>query len=78
MKLSRIGLGSYYSFGEKVNQLDADSIVKVALESGINHFDSAEIYGFGKAEEILGSALRNVARRPEYVISSKVFFLDDL
>ena len=47
-------------------------LIKRALELGINFFDTAEIYSDGRSEEILGSALREYARRSEIVIATKV------
>ena len=50
--------------------------VKVCLEYGINFFDTAELYGFGKAEELLGNSLKQLnVKREEVVISTKLFFM---
>ncbi len=46
---------------------------KRALELGINFFDTANIYSFGASEEITGRALRDLARRDEVVIATKVW-----
>jgi aryl-alcohol dehydrogenase-like predicted oxidoreductase len=45
-----------------------------ALELGINFFDTADMYSDGASEEILGRAVRDLARRDEVVIATKVFF----
>ncbi len=45
-----------------------------ALELGINFFDTANAYSDGTSEEILGRAIRDLARRDEVVIATKVFF----
>ncbi len=45
-----------------------------ALELGINFFDTSNSYSDGTSEEILGRALRDLARRDEVVIATKVFF----
>ncbi|HHT16361.1 MAG TPA: aldo/keto reductase [Papillibacter sp.] len=63
------GLGMYKMSGD-IQQDEADRIVGLALDSGINFFDSAEIYSDGLAEEILGKALG--ARRKDAVIVTKV------
>ena len=54
------------------DQEDRDSIAAVhaALDAGINFFDTAEGYGRGKSEEVLGEAL--VGRRDEAVLATKV------
>lgn len=43
-----------------------------ALELGINFFDTANVYSDGTSEEILGRALRDLARRDEVVVATKV------
>ncbi|MBN1935391.1 MAG: aldo/keto reductase [Anaerolineae bacterium] len=57
------------SWGE---QPEADSIATVhaALDSGVNFFDSAEGYGAGKSEEVLGKAL--IGRRDKAIVATKV------
>jgi aryl-alcohol dehydrogenase-like predicted oxidoreductase len=49
------------------------SIIKRALDLGINFFDTANAYAYGKSEEILGRALTDYANRDEVVIATKVF-----
>jgi aryl-alcohol dehydrogenase-like predicted oxidoreductase len=62
-KLSRIGLGTWqfgsreWGYGQSYAEQEARSIVRRALELGITLFDTAEIYGFGRSEKILGEAL---------------------
>jgi aryl-alcohol dehydrogenase (NADP+) len=46
--------------------------IKKALESGINFFDTANVYSVGSSEEFLGRALRDFADRDEVVIATKV------
>lgn len=61
-RVSRIGFGcapmSGYDYG-KVNDADLTSAVRRALDLGITFFDTAAVYGFGHAEELLGKALGN-------------------
>ncbi len=45
-----------------------------ALEAGINFFDTADVYSRGASEEILGRAIRELARRDEVVIATKAFY----
>ena len=78
LKVSRLCLGTM-TFGFKfrnigaVGQEDANAMVKKAYESGINFFDTADMYSFGESEEILGNALKilNVPRE-KFVIATKV------
>lgn len=49
-------------------------LIKQALESGINFFDTANSYSDGSSEEIVGRALNDFARRDEIVVATKVYF----
>jgi aryl-alcohol dehydrogenase-like predicted oxidoreductase len=46
---------------------------KRAIELGVNFFDTANIYSFGASEEITGRALKDLARREDLVIATKVW-----
>jgi len=79
LKVSRICLGcmSYGLKEEREWGLDEEQgrpFIKRALELGINFFDTANMYGNGRSEEVLGGALRDFAKRDEVVIASKVYF----
>jgi aryl-alcohol dehydrogenase-like predicted oxidoreductase len=52
---------------------EARPFFKRALELGINFFDTANIYSVGTSEEITGRALRDLARREDVVIATKVW-----
>ena len=55
--------------------LDEDSgrsVIKNALEAGINFFDTANVYSGGSSEEITGRALRDFAAREDVVLATKV------
>ena len=67
------GSGIYESIGA-VDQAGADALVKKALASGINFFDTADVYSFGQSEIALGQAFKNVGiARKDVVIATKVF-----
>lgn len=67
------GSGIYEAIGA-VDQAGADSLVKEALASGINFFDTADVYSFGQSEIALGQAFKNLAvPRKDIVIATKVF-----
>jgi aryl-alcohol dehydrogenase-like predicted oxidoreductase len=61
--VSRIGLGTWqfgsreWGYGRDYAGQEAHAIVRRALELGVTLFDTAEIYGFGRSERILGAAL---------------------
>src|SRR6266540_995630 len=66
--LSVVGLGCN-NFGMAIDRDAAATVVHAALDAGITHFDTAEMYGGGRSEEMLGAALRS--RRDEAVIATK-------
>jgi aryl-alcohol dehydrogenase-like predicted oxidoreductase len=78
LKVSRICLGCMsYGLEERkwgLNEEQGRPFIKRALELGINFFDTANMYGDGRSEEVLGRALRDFAKREEMVIASKVYF----
>lgn len=67
-ELSVVGLGCN-NFGMKLGREQSIEVVHAALDAGITHFDTAEMYGGGTSEEFLGEALGS--RRDEVVIASK-------
>ena len=66
--LSVVGLGCN-NFGMAIDAGAAATVVHAALDAGITHFDTAEMYGDGQSEEMLGAALGS--RREEAVIATK-------
>jgi aryl-alcohol dehydrogenase-like predicted oxidoreductase len=81
LKVSRIALGCM-SFGDTsrgYNQwaLDdeaAEPIFRQAVELGLTFWDTANVYGFGTSEEIVGRAIRKYTRRDDVVLATKVHF----
>ncbi|HRK20320.1 MAG TPA: aldo/keto reductase [Fimbriimonadaceae bacterium] len=79
LKVSRICLGCM-GFGDAekwthkwvLDEENSRPIIQRALELGINFFDTANVYSIGKSEEIVGRALREMAKREEVVIATKV------
>ena len=51
---------------------EATELVDIALEAGLNMFDSADVYSNGAAEEVLGKAIKG--RRDQVIISTKATF----
>jgi aryl-alcohol dehydrogenase-like predicted oxidoreductase len=76
-QVSRIGLGTWqfgsreWGYGDDYAGGAARQIVQRARELGVTLFDTAEVYGFGKSERILGEALGD--ERAEVVVASKIF-----
>src|SRR6202165_202324 len=72
--VSEVALGSM-QFGGKMNmgnlgQEDTTRMVQLALDSGINFIDTADVYSLGESETLLGSALKGI--REEIVLATKV------
>ncbi|PZQ47260.1 MAG: aldo/keto reductase [Rhodovulum sulfidophilum] len=56
----------------RLDQGDADQLVKAALDAGINLFDTANVYANGRSEEILGQSFRDLGvARDDIVIATK-------
>ncbi|HEY8486451.1 MAG TPA: aldo/keto reductase family protein [Limnochordales bacterium] len=73
VKVSAIGLGSWLTFGVEVEREQSIRVLRAAYEAGVNFFDTANVYGRGVAEQVVGEALR-VFPRESYVLATKVFF----
>src|SRR5580698_9834667 len=58
--------------GWHVNKQDAREHFKIALDAGINFFDTADVYSAGLSEEITGEYLREMASRDEIIVATKV------
>ncbi len=75
--VSRIGLGTWqfgskeWAYGEDYAEHTAGQIVRRARELGVTLFDTAELYGFGRSERILGQGLGS--ERDQVVVASKLF-----
>src|SRR4051812_36550097 len=78
LTVSRLCLGcmTYGDPGWREWVLDEEAsrpFIREALESGLNFFDTADMYSLGKSEEVVGRALKDMARRDEVVIATKVY-----
>lgn len=78
MKVSRLCLGTMTYGSPKWREWVLDEqasrpFIKQALDSGINFFDTADMYSIGESERILGKALLDYARREDVVIATKVY-----
>ena len=82
LQVSTVGLGTMSwpgcNYGDNGYKPEASELataremVKIALEAGINFFDTAEGYGRGLAEEILGQTLEELGCREQAIIVTKV------
>ena len=73
LRVSSIGLGTW-SYGGEWGALDVESAastVHCALDLGVNFFDTAQAYGFGRAESVLADALWARVRREDVIVATK-------
>ena len=68
--VSRISLGSFFTFGGQLPEADAIRMVHRSMDAGINFIDTANVYGRGESETILGKALDG--KREGIVLATKV------
>jgi aryl-alcohol dehydrogenase-like predicted oxidoreductase len=68
LQVTVVGIGCN-NFGRRLDAAGTAAVVHAALDEGITFFDTADIYGEGKSEEMLGAALKG--RREEAVIATK-------
>ena len=77
VRVSAIGLGTWqfgsreWGYGADYDTRVAGTIVRRALELGVNLIDTAEIYGLGRSERIVGEAIRG--RRDSVFLATKLF-----
>ena len=73
LKISEITYGNWLTHGSQVENDVATQCVRAALDSGITSFDTADVYANGRAEEVLGQALKG-ERRESLEIFTKVYW----
>jgi aryl-alcohol dehydrogenase-like predicted oxidoreductase len=74
IEVSRIALGTWAIGGVMwggSNEKESIDTVHAALDAGINLIDTAPVYGFGRAEEIVGKAVKTYGSRDKICISTK-------
>ncbi|MBT8039343.1 MAG: aldo/keto reductase family protein [Xanthomonadales bacterium] len=73
IKLSEIGLGGWLTFGKTTDGNTGRGIIEAAFESGVNFFDTANVYAQGACETMWGQLLAPY-ERSSFVLASKVYF----
>lgn len=75
IQVSELSLGSWVTFHNQAGISDVVDMMAAARDAGVNFFDNAEVYAGGKAEEVMGAALRKLGwRRGSYLVSTKLFW----
>jgi aryl-alcohol dehydrogenase-like predicted oxidoreductase len=73
ISVSEISLGSWLTYSGGVSRERAQACVAAAFDAGINFIDTANVYGLGAAETLLGEVLSG-RERSSYVLATKVYF----
>src|SRR5580704_3588292 len=73
IEVSEISLGSWLTYSGGVEREQAEACVRTAFEEGINFIDTANVYGKGASETLLGEVLSGYDRS-SYVLATKVYF----
>jgi aryl-alcohol dehydrogenase-like predicted oxidoreductase len=73
IEVSEISLGSWLTYSGGVARDQSEACVKAAFDAGINFIDTANVYGKGASETLLGEVLKGY-ERSEYVLATKVYF----
>ncbi len=73
IEVSEISLGSWLTYSGGVEREQAQACVKAAFEAGIDFIDTANVYGAGASESLLGEVLADYDRS-SYVLATKVYF----
>ncbi|XP_030220235.1 voltage-gated potassium channel subunit beta-1 isoform X2 [Gadus morhua] len=75
LRVSCLGLGTWVTFGGQISDEVAEQLMTIAYESGVNLFDTAEVYAGGRAEIILGNIIKKKCwRRSSLVITTKLYW----
>ncbi|HSZ69344.1 MAG TPA: aldo/keto reductase family protein [Solirubrobacteraceae bacterium] len=73
LEVSEISLGSWLTYSGGVAREQSEACVRAAFDAGINFIDTANVYGRGAAESLLGEVLAGY-ERSSYVLATKVYF----
>ena len=73
IEVSEMSLGSWLTYSGGVEREQAKACVEAAFEAGINFIDTANVYGRGASETLLGEVLAG-RERSSYVLATKVYF----
>lgn len=73
LQVSELALGSWLTYAGGIEREQAKQCIHQAFQVGINFFDTANIYGYGAAESLLGEVLQDFPRS-SYVLATKLYF----
>jgi aryl-alcohol dehydrogenase-like predicted oxidoreductase len=73
LEISELSFGTWLTVAGGIERQQAIRCIQTAFDNGINFFDTANQYGAGEGEQIVGEALRKYSR-DRYLIATKLFF----
>lgn len=77
LQISQIGFGLWAAGGDAWGPTDDQKIldaIEYALDHGVNFYDTADVYGGGHSEELLGRAMQG--RRDQFIVATKIGWMD--
>lgn len=77
LKITEIGFGLWAAGGDQwgaTDDRDVLNAIDYALDQGMNFYDTADVYGWGHSEELLGKAMRG--RREKFIVATKIGWRD--
>lgn len=77
IEVAEIGFGLWAVGGDAwghTDDVESMNAIDAALDAGVNFFDTADIYGHGHSEELLGKAMEG--RRERFVVATKIGWMD--
>jgi len=75
IRVSELSYGTWVTFSHQLDVKHGLECLGAAYDLGVNFFDCAEVYAGGKAEEILGAAMKELGwRRGSYLVSTKYYW----
>ena len=75
IRLPNIGFGVWSALGNRINEQQAEELITVAYESGINYFDTGDGFSNGKSEVVLGNIIKKKNwKRSSFIVSTKLFW----
>nr|AAC50046.1 potassium channel beta subunit protein [Oryza sativa Japonica Group] len=69
LRVSQLSYGAWVTFGNQLDVKEAKALLQACRDAGVNFFDNAEVYANGRAEEIMGQAMRDLGWRRSDVVS---------
>src|SRR3989304_1009949 len=78
--ITRVGVGTWqwgdrhlWGYGQSHNDLNIQEAFQVSIQAGINWFDTAEVYGTGRSERLLGQNIRSLPEEQRPLVATKFF-----